>query len=161
MPTYCGNNAIHPNLLDGSKILGTRYSCLKKGIGVGLNLPYDENYSHPYEPIDQTQIYCGNNNILPQNYDRFGNLPQCLQKGVAIGKIQKVQRGPPSNSYNLKYIILLIFAILLFIFLYKTKPKILIKKNQDNINYINWEKFALIYFEILILFYLFLFYLIK
>ena len=160
MQTYCGNNAIHPELLNGSKILGTRYSCLKKGIGTGLNLPYDINYSYPYQPIDDTQIYCGDGDNLPPNYDRFGNLAQCLQKGIAIGKVQKAQMGPDLYSYNLKYIIFLIFAIILFAILYTIKPSILINKNQDNTEYIDWKKFTIFYIIILILFYLFLFYLI-
>ena len=114
MAIYCGNNNLHQPLIDGEVELGTRYKCLKKGIGTGLNLPYDSNYALDYEPIDDTRIYCGNNDVLPRNYDRFGNLPQCLQKGVALGKRQKalnyifIQEFVKSKMFFIIYILLLI-----------------------------------------------------
>ena len=82
---YCGNNRRHPDLLNRSKRLGTRYTCLQKGINVGLAMAPDYSYSGDYEPIDRTRKYCGNG-PLPHNYDRFGTLVECLQKGVGIGK---------------------------------------------------------------------------
>lgn len=161
MPSYCGNNALHPSLLDGTNILGSRYSCLRKGIGKGSNMPYDINYTYPYEPIDPTRIYCGNNNNLPEDYDRFGNLPQCIQKGIAIGKIQKANRGHPSLFYTyMKHIIFAIVSILLFVILYTTQPSFL-TKTVDNIIVIDWTKFLLFYLQNLIIFYLLLFYFIK
>ena len=159
-PTYCGNNALHPSLQNGS-VLGTRYSCLKKGIGKGSNMPYDINYTYPFEPIDPTRIYCGTNDNLPPDYDRFGNLPQCLQKGIAIGKIQKAQGGPPSLFYIYrKYIILIIFAVLLFVILNSNTPSFL-TITIDNVTQIVWLKFILFYFQIVIIFYLILFYFIR
>ncbi len=44
---------------NGTKILGTRYQCLKKGIGKGLNEPILK-YNNDYEPIENVRIYCGN-----------------------------------------------------------------------------------------------------
>jgi hypothetical protein len=149
MPTYCGNNSIHPSLQNGV-VLGNRYSCLRKGIGKGLSMPYDVNYTHPFVPIDPTRIYCGTNNNLPEGYDRFGNLPQCLQTGIAIGKIQKAQRGPPLMFRQ--HIILMIFAVLLFAILYVNTPSFL-TNTVDNITKIDWLKFTLFYIQILILFY--------
>ena len=40
---YCGNNAKSVDILSGNKIIGTRYACMRKGIGKGLNLPVDNN----------------------------------------------------------------------------------------------------------------------
>ncbi len=67
---YCGNNARDEGLINGTKILGTRYQCLKKGIGKGLNEPILK-YNNDYEPIENVRIYCGNG-ALPNNKDRFG-----------------------------------------------------------------------------------------
>ena len=86
---YCGNNALDPELLAGDIILGTRYTCLKRGIGKGLHLPLDQKYTRGYEPIDKRRIYCGNKAKLPKGYYSMGNLPQCLQKGIGIGKKKK------------------------------------------------------------------------
>ena len=96
---YCGNNAKDDGLRDGSKILGTRYQCLRKGIGRGLNEPIF-SYSQEYEPIEQIKVFCGNGNILPRDKDRFGTRDECLRKGFAVGQKQKftrdgdIQRGP-------------------------------------------------------------------
>jgi len=83
---YCGNNYRDQSLINGEKQLGTLYSCLRKGIGTGLNMPIDPAFAGDYEPIDTTRIYCGNSEILPEGYDRMGNLHHCLQKGVGVGK---------------------------------------------------------------------------
>ena len=141
-----------PDLLNGSLIIGNRYQCLKKGIGKGLNLPYDEKYTNDYIPIDDRKIYCGNNTVLPDGYYSYGNLPQCLQKGIGIGKRQKALEGPSNNfsplinifSYK-KYILLLLIGIILFIILYFTKPSIIMTKDQFEKYKINWSKFAIIY----------------
>jgi hypothetical protein len=84
--TYCGNNALNSGLINGTSVIGTRYGCLRKGIGVGLHLPIDLSYLGPYIPIDNTRSYCGNNPVLPAGYDRFGSCTECLRKGVGVGK---------------------------------------------------------------------------
>lgn len=89
---YCGNNGMYPGLRDGSLTLGTRYKCLRRGIGIGLNLPVDPTYRNEYLPIDKTKIYCGNERTLPSGYDMFGNLPQCQSKGVSVGKKIKANK---------------------------------------------------------------------
>lgn len=95
---YCGNNARDEGLINGTKTLGTRYQCLKKGIGKGLNEPILK-YNNDYEPIENVRIYCGNG-ALPNNKDRFGTRDECLRKGFAVGQKQKyirdggIQRGP-------------------------------------------------------------------
>ena len=143
---YCGNNALQKTLLNGSKILGNRYSCLKKGIGKGLSLPYDENYLGDYLPIDNRQIYCGLQNNLPNGYDYFGNLSQCLQKGIGIGKRQVVLKGDnkPINKLFIIYTILIILIpVFVFFILFYTKPSIILKKDKSKT--INWFKFITIF----------------
>jgi hypothetical protein len=88
---YCGNNARDRGLLDGSKVIGTRYQCLKKGIGQGKIEPI-LTFNDEYEAIDTIKIFCGNGDILPQNKDRFGTQAECLRKGFAVGQKQKYDR---------------------------------------------------------------------
>ncbi len=83
---YCGNNSLHKSLSNGF-VVGTRYECFRKGVGVGLNMPLDEDYNQPYEKIDKTRIYCGGKE-LPVGYDRFGTTGECLRKGVGVGKLK-------------------------------------------------------------------------
>lgn len=103
---YCGNNANNPSLVNGTKVLGTRYACLKKGKAFGYAQPVDPNFLVPYQPIDPTKKYCGNNNILPDGYDRFGNLYECYLKGVGVGKKLKAEDNnpilPPQYSFKSK-----------------------------------------------------------
>ena len=162
---YCGNNALHPDLVNGIKILGSRYQCLRKGIGTGLNLPLDPDYGGPYSPIDNRRIYCGNAAALPAGYDSMGNLSQCLQKGVGIGKLQRAQGddgGDSSDdSENDGYIkrnknniwVRIIIAIIIFIFLYLWKPSFVTYLNEENQATIDWKMFALYY--VLICFFIF------
>lgn len=90
---YCGNNRLNTNVVNGTAIIGTRHRCLQKGYGVGFNLPVDMDMLLRYEPISNEKIYCGNNDILPDTYDRFGSLPSCFQKGVGIGKKKRAERN--------------------------------------------------------------------
>lgn len=161
---YCGNNANHPELLNGTQILGDRYGCLRKGIGVGRYLPYDASYLNDYAPIDNTKEYCGNNVNLPEEYNRFGTLKSCYTKGVGVGRRQKALEGPgpvnqiqpqigenrpimslTSKILNIKNFILLLIFIIIFLSLYFTKPSFITKggngEDKDNIDI---EKFTLI-----------------
>lgn len=88
---YCGNNKLDNGLVNRTKILGTRYQCLKKGVGRGLKEPILE-YNVNYEPIEPLKIFCGNGTVLPQNKDRFGTRDECLRKGFAVGQKQKYER---------------------------------------------------------------------
>ena len=83
---YCGNNAEHPDLVNGRKVLGTRYQCLRKGIQRGNALPVDPNFLLPYTPIVPNTKYCGNRNDIPAGYTRFGGLYECYLSGVGVGK---------------------------------------------------------------------------
>jgi hypothetical protein len=85
---YCGNNKRNRRLLNGELVLGTRYKCLRRGIGVGMNLPYDHDYDE-YEPIEKTKIYCGKSDVLPPGYDRLGSIADCHRIGVGVGKSMK------------------------------------------------------------------------
>jgi hypothetical protein len=88
---YCGNNANHSDLLNGKKTLGTRYSCLLKGKSFGFESEPDKNFLKPYNPIDKTKKYCGNSDVLPDGYDRFGGLYECYLKGIGVGKKLKAE----------------------------------------------------------------------
>lgn len=83
---YCGNNRLYHGIVNGTHRIGTRHRCLRRGVGIGLNLPVDNTPDTGYEPIDPRRVYCGNQNLLPDQYDLFGTLPQCLQKGVGVGR---------------------------------------------------------------------------
>ena len=78
MSIYCGNNSRHSSLRSGSKRIGSRYSCLKKGIGIGLNLPFDPEYDRRFVPIDSRKIYCGTAVLLPEGYEIF------LSAGIGV-----------------------------------------------------------------------------
>ena len=162
MSTYCGNNALDPDVVNGVKILGTRYGCMRKGIGTGLNLPYDPKYAGPYEPIDDRKIYCGDRNNLPDGYDRFGNLSQCLQKGVAIGKRQRALDGNGVENNNVirylfygkfKYYINFILLLIIFLLFYFLKPSIVLKKNIQNEKTKEINKSSFCHFKTIFLFF--------
>lgn len=145
MNYYCGNNRLNRDLLNNRKNLGTRYKCLQIGVQTGLNLPLDDDYIGDYEPIDNTKIYCGKKEDLPVNYDKFGNLPECLRRGVGIGKRQKAlgQDGGDINVENKninKYVFYFIFEFVLIIFLITFTPNF-IKEDKK----INIYKFLLFY----------------
>jgi hypothetical protein len=131
---------------------------MRKGIGKGLNLPVDNNYLGDYEPIDTRKIYCGNAENLPDGYDLMGSLPQCLQRGIGIGKKQKAENSNqrqliPSFSSNSKqnYKIITIYILLcasIFLVLYFTKPDFISDK-KNNKNIINTKKLLLYYISII------------
>ena len=163
MNIYCGNNVLDNNLVNGNILLGTRYKCLKKGIGTGLNMPYDSKYTNDYEPIDNRKIYCGDKNSLPSEYDTFGNLPQCLQKGVAIGKRKKALKGEPflynvlqnkKYTYYYRFVFGLFISLIIFLILYYTKPSFVLKNENISLNntekIIDIQKFLILYFSIII-----------
>ena len=69
----------------------------------------------------------------------MGTLPQCLQKGVAIGKLQKARNVPnvPNNvdySHNfiLKVTLILFIDIILALCIIYFKPKFLLKVNTQS-----------------------------
>lgn len=78
--------------MDGKKVIGNPYSCLKKGIGVGLSLPYDPDYARRYVPIDARKIYCGTAQQLPEGYDIMGSNGMCYTKGVGVGRSMKAKK---------------------------------------------------------------------
>jgi hypothetical protein len=164
---YCGNNRLHRDLLNNTKILGTRYKCLQIGIGKGTNLSFDPDYLGDYEPIDNTTIYCGNDNDLPQNYDKFGNISECLRKGIGIGKRQRAlaeQNNDDGGDINYiqntchftlqKIIFYFTFEIVLFLILFFFTPSILLDEDEDHENkkQINIYKFLSFYILLSIIF---------
>jgi hypothetical protein len=146
---YCGNNAQDQRLLAGAVAQGTPYTCLRKGIGVGRRLPYDQSYEGAYMPIDQRRIYCGNKAVAPAGYDRIGNLSHCLQKGVGVGKRQRVEAGPPPLMIFVRHILPFLLFILIsvgvFLLLYFQKPEIVTKERSDSSREIDWRKFMILF----------------
>jgi len=99
---YCGTNALDRDVVNGTKRIGTRYDCLKRGIGRGYSLPADDKYLGEYQPLDNTRKYCGISNILPPGYDRFGTIFECHTTGIGAGRKIKADeqfRGirPPND----------------------------------------------------------------
>lgn len=85
-PVYCGNNRLSRDVQSGRHVIGTRHRCLKKGFGTGYHIvPPNRSFTLPYEPLTVDQFYCGNRNVLPDGYERFGTLPQCFNRGVGVG----------------------------------------------------------------------------
>ena len=142
---YCGNNRENTKLKNGNLQLGTRYSCLRKGIGRGLNEPKDPAYAGKYDPIDKRKIYCGNQSTLPDKYDSMGNLPQCLQKGIGIGKHKKASQFMKTIKKNYTSIIGVLVLIISLILLLNIKPKFITKLDEYNVRHIDIPKFLLVY----------------
>lgn len=165
--TYCGNNKYNSDIISGIKVIGTRYECIKKGIGIGFNSPPDPDYSGKYEPIVVDNFYCGDKNPIPNKYDRLGTNPQCLSRGIGIGKRLKHSRRYESFGFNNIISINYIYVFLLFIVIssyfiticFYIKPYMLIEK-KDNIVVIIWWKLIIFSFgmSILTIFIILLFY---
>jgi len=113
---YCGNNFLDSKLLAGTATVGTRYKCLKKGIGVGLNMPFDPTFLDGYLPIDDSKSYCGNSEVLPDGYDYHGSLPHCLQKGVGTGRRLRAERGDGVGQQRtqMKFLVYIFLFVLSF-----------------------------------------------
>ncbi len=100
---YCGNNSRDLGLRTGAKVIGTRYNCFRRGVGVGLGLPYDATYATRYVPIDKRKIYCGTEHALPAGYHIMGSNGMCYTKGVGVGrsiKAKKVRKGKSKMRFR-------------------------------------------------------------
>ena len=165
---YCGNNANHPGLLNGTQVLGTRYNCLLKGKNFGYSLPPDPSFTQPYAPIDLTKKYCGNSQNVPNGYNRFGSLYECYLTGVGVGKKQKATQvlgapppvvappalaqpvipGPPPpvqsivSSYLIKFLIFAGMFLAFFFGFYYGKPSFIIDDTDPQHPKIDWSKFT-------------------
>jgi hypothetical protein len=155
---YCGNNRENIDLKNGKLQLGTRYNCLKKGIGKGLREPKDPSYAGNYSPIDTRKIYCGNDLILPENYDLFGNLSQCLQKGIGIGKRKKASQISKHVIKKSNIVLGVIVLLVSLILLLTLKPKFITKLDSNRNRYIDIPKFLIVYSIIFIIVILFIYF---
>ena len=100
---YCGNNRNSIELRTRRQVIGNRYGCLRKGIGVGLHvLPLDLSYNDEYVPIDNRKIYCGREDNLPANYNILGTNDMCFRKGVGVGKKLKVRKSRKKSKRKSK-----------------------------------------------------------
>lgn len=78
---YCGDQ--RPIPIDYERE-GTRYQCLRKGIGVGLHLDLNGR-TLPQSDPNRPRLYCGDKEQLPDGYVDFATSYQCLRKGVGVG----------------------------------------------------------------------------
>lgn len=74
-----------------NKTLGTPQQCLKKGIGVGLNLPIPSDYPRRYKPIIPSNSFCGKKENKPLG-KKMGSVGDCFRKGVGVGKKLQMER---------------------------------------------------------------------
>lgn len=133
MPIYCGNNKHNNDLTNGRKTKGTRYKCLQKGIGIGLNMPKDNDYAGRYSPISKDKIYCGTDRRKPADYDRLGSLSSCLQKGIGVGKRQVAMRFFGYDfELSENFIVYMIFVVIIHIIIF-IKFRSIIKKYEKKI----------------------------
>lgn len=118
---YCGNNLLNVNVTNGTKRMGTRYECFKKGIGAGFHKELDQttiqNYNQ-YESADPTKIYCGTKQgaRIPPGYTRLGTPTECLRKGFGVGVRQQIEQQPPlprEQPNNLEQIVNLLETIII------------------------------------------------
>jgi len=81
---YCGDNRVIPEEYD---VFGTRYRCLKKGIGLGMTLSDHQRTEFIRRATGRPRdgVYCGNQTALPAGYTRRGRRLECLKKGVGVG----------------------------------------------------------------------------
>jgi hypothetical protein len=149
MPIYCGNNMNDPKLITGTHGLGTNYQCMRRGIGIGRHLPYDAVYAQPHAPIDGRRFYCGNAIVPPAvgGYFAVGSPSKCQQIGVGVGKAQRAAMGAPVAMYFIRfvlpYILFCLISVAIFLIFYFTKPKFLLKKDNNKPEYIiDWSKFV-------------------
>lgn len=151
MSIYCGNKLNHPDLLSGTRVLGTNYDCLRKGIGVGSHLPYDADYAGGYIPVDARKYYCGLAPVPPPGggYFAVGSPSKCLQIGVGVGKAQRAAMGPPAFMYFIRYILpYLLFLLItggIFAAGYFFKKPKFITKEENGKKVIDWSKFIPVY----------------
>jgi hypothetical protein len=127
--TYCGNNANHPTLLNGQAVIGSRHSCLKKGIYTGKQI-YKADYAGEFNPIDPTRRYCGDVEVLPAGYDRYGTNSECLRTGVGIGMAIRAKQGRPSTPLHVYVAVFMVIAAALAVAIFFTKASFLRKKKQ-------------------------------
>jgi len=123
---YCGNQDVLP---DGYDYMGNLPLCLQKGVGVGLHIK---------------------NNQLNGPLD--GNESPDVDSTTSDGKYQSSQKTSSITqskpTHIIKYISIIVFAIILFSFLYSTTPKFLLNKEKN----IMWRQFMVFYIMILLVF---------
>ena len=127
---YCGNNALNRT----GKPRGSRYRCMRTGIGKGRSLPYDPQYVGGYQPIDNSvRLYCGDrhNTLAAANanlgagrlpYTLLGTSPMCLQRGVGIGKAIRAREGRGYMRIIIFIMIWIVLTTATALSLYYTRP---------------------------------------
>lgn len=136
MNIYCGNNELHPDLVSGEKIPGTRSECLQKGRRIGFSQAVDPNYSGEYRPLyEYPKIWCDETNPTPDDHI-LGNLPMCLQRGIGQAKAIKSRGGFKDMIKKLSVgkILIVVLTLGIIVAVGMIKPKIICYKD-DNDNY--------------------------
>jgi hypothetical protein len=75
---------------------------MRRGVGVGKNLPYDPKYGEPYVRTTQ-KIFCGNSTSECPAGSVRGSSYRCLRKGVGVGKRIKASGGGYHNESHSNY----------------------------------------------------------
>lgn len=82
MTCYCGSNE---NLPESYDRFATRYECLRKGFGIcKYNGKLGSKEVVGKKKKKSEKIYCGNDLLLPEGYDRYANRYECLKRGYGI-----------------------------------------------------------------------------
>jgi hypothetical protein len=89
MNIYCGNNNLDDGLTTGTKRLGSKNECLRRGYGSGYHAPLNPKMGDPYVAVDPRRYYCGDNPVVPAGYDFDGSPSKCIQKGFGVGQVAK------------------------------------------------------------------------
>ena len=97
---YCDNNEYEasPSKNGGTKRFGTATECLQKGYAKRYNQSIENTesflrkWTRGYKPHIKQTLYCGSELTLPRGYDLQATLPQCLQKGYALGSIARARK---------------------------------------------------------------------
>lgn len=84
MTSYCGTKDAIP---EGYERIGTNHECLKKGFGIcKYSGKFHTKSSSPAKDKKKKKekIYCGNDLLLPDGYDRFATRYECLKRGFGV-----------------------------------------------------------------------------
>jgi hypothetical protein len=127
--TYCGTNPILP---DGYTRFATPYECLRKGVGVGKNLPRLPNVINPVDvrilPVDVINVPREEIGNVPR--EEIGNVPREEIRNVPREEIGNVPKNY-INLYKVSFFIgYLVFFLILLITFQNTKPSFILNYDK-------------------------------
>jgi len=137
---YCGNNGAATR----GKPVGTRVQCLRIGIGKGSRLPCTESYAGEYQPIDTRRVYCGDQDVMPDEYDLLGSPSMCLKTGIGIGKAQRARRGCNSILRMMLFVLLwLALTTGVTLYIYYSRLEFVLSTDANGNRYVDGNKLAI------------------